>query len=156
MLVFVYRGPSASLNWEVSAHVAALLSSEGAASELIHLAEGNAIRMVVSEEVIVEIDRFLSKKFPDRIYRSRELLKRLAPEIAPNPTAIHIQEFLHKLDDGDASILCSAKLAKVEAFVTWNTRDFIVHGVHKLVDFPIVVPADALKLFRKWIEPFLD
>lgn len=136
--------------------MAALLSSEGAASELIHLAEDNAIRMVVSEEVIVEIDRVLSKKFPDRIHRSRELLKRLGPEIAPAPTDTQLKSFLQKLDDGDASILCSAHLAKVSAFVTWNTRDFMAHGVEALVDFPIVVPADVLKLFRKWIEPFLD
>lgn len=148
--------PGNQVFFDTSVYIAALLSDDGAAAELLHLAEDNAIRMVVSEEVVVEIDRVLSKKFPDRIHRSRELLKRLAPEIAPNPTADQLKEFLHKLDDGDASILCSASLAKVSAFVTWNTRDFMAHGVDKLVDFPIVVPADALKLFRKWIEPFLD
>jgi putative PIN family toxin of toxin-antitoxin system len=148
--------PGSRVFFDTSVYVAALLSDEGAAAELLHLVEDDAIRMVVSEEVIIEIDRVLSKKFPDRVHRSRELLKRLAPEIAPNPSSIQIKEFLHKLDDGDASILYSAKLAKVDAFVTWNTRDFMVRGVDKLVDFPIVVPADALKLFRKWIEPFLD
>lgn len=148
--------PGNRVFFDTSVYVAALLSDEGAASELIRLAEDNAIRMVVSEKVIVEIDRVLSKKFPDRIHRSRELLKRLSPEIAPTPTTAQIKPFLHKLDDGDASILCSAHLAKVSAFVTWNTRDFMAHGVDSLVDFPIVIPADCLKLFRKWIEPFLD
>lgn|SRR3989338_1776681 len=148
--------PGTRVFFDTSVYVAALLSCEGAASELIHLVEDHAIQMVVSEEVIVEIDRVLSKKFPDRVHRSRELLKRLAPEIAPNPTTDRLKAFLQKLDDGDASILCSAHLAKVSAFVTWNTRDFMAHGVDALVDFPIVVPADALKLFRKWIEPFLD
>ena len=142
--------------FDTSAYVAALLSPEGAAGELIRLVEGGAIRMVVSEEVIVEIDRVLSKKFPIRVEKSRELLKCLAPEIAPDPTAVQVKPFLHKLDKGDASILCSAHLAKVSAFVTWNTRDFMAHGVDTLVDFSIVVPGDALKLFRKWIEPFLD
>ena len=149
-------GPRNRVFFDTSVYVAALLSSEGAASELIHLAEDNAIRMVVSEEVIVEIDRVLSKKFPDKIHRSRELLKRLSPEIAPSPTVAQLKPFLHKLDDGDACILCSAHLAKVSAFVTWNTRDFMAHGVGSLVDFPIVIPADGLKLFRKWVEPFLD
>ena len=148
--------PGNRVFFDTSVYIAALLSSEGAASELIHLAEDNAIQMVVSEEVIVEIDRVLSKKFPQLIHRSRELLKRLEPEIAPNPAQNQIKPFLHKLDDGDASILCAAHLAKVAAFVTWNTRDFMAHGVGLLVDFPIVVPADALKLFRKWIKPFLD
>ena len=63
---------------------------------------------------------------------------------------------MQKLALGDAAILCAAHLAKVSAFVTWNTRDFMAHGVAALVDFPIVVPADGLKIFRKWIEPFLD
>ena len=141
---------------DTSAYISALLSSEGAAGELIRLVENHVIQLVISEEVVVEIDRVLYKKFPARIQRSRELLKRLAPEVAPNPTTNQLKPFLHKLDDGDASILCSAYLAKVSAFVTWNTRDFMAHGVDSLVDFPIVVPADALKLFRKWIEPFLD
>ena len=128
--------------FDTSVYIAALLSSEGASGELIRLVESGAIRMVVSEEVVVEIDRVLSSKFPVRVQRSRELLKRLTPEVA--------------LDESDASILCSAHLAKVSMFVTWNTRDFMAHGVDALVDFPIVIPADALKLFRKWIEPFLD
>ncbi len=148
--------PGNRVFFDTSVYVAALLSSEGAASELMHLVEDNAIRMVVSEVVIVEIDRVLSRKFPDRIHRSRELLKRLSPEIAPAPTATQLKSFLHKLDDGDASILCSAHLSKVSAFVTWNTRDFMARGVASLVDFPIVIPAEGLKLFRKWIEPFLD
>ena len=128
--------------FDTSVYIAALLSSEGASGELIRLVESGAIRMVVSEEVVVEIDRVLSSKFPVRVQRSRELLKRLTPEVA--------------LDESDASILCSAHLAKVSMFVTWNTRDFMAHGVDVLVDFPIVIPANALKLFRKWIEPFLD
>ncbi len=148
--------PRYRIFFDTSTYIAALLSPEGAAGELIRLVEGGAISMVVSEEVIIEIDRVLSKKFPIRVEKSRELLKALAPEIAPEPTATQAKRFLHKLDKGDASILCSAHLAKVSAFVTWNTRDFMAHGVDALVDFPIVVPADALKLFRKWIEPFLD
>ena len=148
--------PQYRIFFDTSIYITALLSPEGASGELIRLVEGGAIRMVVSEEVIVEVDRVLSKKFPVRVERSRELWKHLGPEIAPDPTTDQIKPFLHKLDKGDASILCSAGLAKVSAFITWNIRDFMAHGVEALVDFPIVIPKDALKLFRKWIEPFLD
>lgn len=122
----------------------------------MRLAEAEAITMVVSEEVITESDRVLSVKFPDLIQVSRKLWKDLGPEIAKNPTADQLKPFHQKLHKGDAQILCSAHLARVAAFVTWNTRDFMAPGVESLVEFPIVVPADALKLFRKWIEPFLD
>ena len=112
--------------------------------------------MVVSEEVITEIDRVITRKFPDLVQESREIWKDLKPEVVPNPSTSDVKPFLEKLDKADAAILCAAQSAKVSAFVTWNTRDFMAHGVNKLVDFPIVIPADALKLFRKWIEPFLD
>ena len=148
--------PRYCIFFDTSVYIAALLSPEGASGELIRLVESGAILMVVSEEVIVEADRVLSKKFPVRVQQSRELWKHLSPEITPNPTTNQIKPFSHKLDKADASILCSAYFADVSAFVTWNTRDFMVHGVEALVDFPIVVPADALELFRKWIEPFLD
>ena len=112
--------------------------------------------MVVSEEVITESDRVLGAKFPGLIQESLRLWKHLAPEVVSNPTSVLMKRFLDKLPKGDAAILCAAHGAKVKAFVTWNTRDFMRPGVEALVDFPMVVPADGLKLFRKWIDLFLD
>jgi predicted nucleic acid-binding protein len=148
--------PQYRVFFDTSVYIAALLSSEGAARELVRLAEGGIIRMVVSEEVVTETDRVLAKKFPELVQENRKLWKELAPEIAPTPKEDQIKPFSHQLAKGDALILCSAHLAKVSAFVTWNTRDFMARGVAFPVDFPIVVPAEGLKLFRKWIEPFLD
>ena len=147
--------PKYRLFFDTSVYIAALLSPNGAAGELLRLVEAEAIRMIVSEEVIVEVDRVVSGKFPELIQDSRSLWKHLGPEIAPTPTTDQVKPFLLKLAKGDASILCSAHLAKGAAFVTWNTRDFMRPGVKTLVDFPIVVPADGLKLFRNWVEPFL-
>lgn len=112
--------------------------------------------MIVSEKVITEADQVLTKKFPELIQESRTLWKELCPEIAPSPCADQLKLFRAKLPENDDAIPCSAYLAEASVFVTWNTRDFMAPGVQALVNFPIVVPADALKLFRKWIEPFLD
>lgn len=112
--------------------------------------------MVVSEEVVVESDRVLGRKFPELIQESRKLWKHLNPEIAPNPTADPLGSFQKKLPKGDARILCAAHQARVAAFATWNTRDFMAEGIESLVDFPIVIPSDCLALFKKWIELFLD
>ena len=142
--------------FDTSAYIAGLRSPVGAARALLNLAESETISMVVSEEVVTEIDRVMTRKFPDLVQESRRVWKELKPEVVPNPSTGDMKLFLEKLDKGDAAILCAAHFAKVSAFVTWNTRDFMAHGVNALVDFPIVVPADALKLFRKWIEPFLD
>ena len=146
--------PQYRVFFDTSVYIAALLSPGGAAGELVRLAEAGMIRMIVSEEVIVEADRVLAVKFPEFIQESRKLWKHLSPEMAPDPAGSQIKPFVEKLAKGDASILCAAHLAKVEAFVTWNTRDFMAHGVAALVNFPILVPADCLRLFRKWIETF--
>jgi predicted nucleic acid-binding protein len=147
--------PQYRLFFDTSVYIASLLSSDGAAAELVRLAEARAIQMVVSEEVIIESDRVLTAKFPELIQESRKLWEHLSPEVAPTPAVNQMRHFLEKLPRGDSTILCSAHLAKVSAFVTWNTRDFMAPGIASLVDFPIVVPANGLKLFRKWVEPFL-
>lgn len=141
--------------FDTSVYIAALLSPSGAAGELVRLAEAGVIHMIVCEEVISESDRVLAGKFPELLQESRQLWRYLAPEVVPNPAANTLKPFLEKLSQGDAVILCAAHLARVNAFVTWNTRDFMKQGVAPLVDFPIVVPADCLTLFRQWIEPFL-
>lgn len=142
--------------FDTSVYIAALISPKGAAGELIRLAEAGIIHIIVSKEVIIESDRVLSQKFPELIQESRRLWKHLEPEIAPEPTTGQLKPFLNTLSNGDASILCSASLMDISAFVTWNTRDFMIHPVKSLVKFPIVVPGDCLKLFRKWLEPFLE
>ncbi len=151
MAVLEYR-----LFFDTSTCLAGLLSSSGAARELLRLAECGAVRMVVSEEVITEMDRVIAKKFPNLIQESRKLWKDLQPDVVPNPSVGKVRPFLEKLDLGDARILCAARESRPEAFVTWNTHDFMSQDVSALVDFPIVVPSRALELFRLWIEPFLD
>lgn len=148
--------PQYRIFFDTSVYIAGLRSPTGAARELLRLAEAQIIRMVVSEEVVMEVDRVTREKFPHLVQESRQFWKDLSPEIAPNPRADLAKPFLQKLVKGDALILCAAHLAKVSAFVTWNARDFMAPGIAALVDFPIVVPQDGLKLFRKWAEPFLD
>ena len=148
--------PPYRIFFDTSVYIAALLSPKGAAGELLRLVESGAIQMVVSEEVVIESDRVLGRKFPELIQEARKLWKHLNPEIAPNPAAGPLGLFLKKLPKGDARILCAAHRAKVAAFVTWNTRDFMAEGIESLVDFPIVIPSEGLALFKKWIEPFLN
>ncbi len=147
--------PSYRLFFDTSVYLAALISPDGAAGELLRLVEAGAVRMVVCQQVIIEADRVLAAKFPELIQESRRLWKHLAPEITADPSPSQIKPFREQLPQADACILCSAHAAKVSAFITWNTRDFMKKDVSSLVNFPIVVPSDALKLFREWIGPFL-
>ncbi len=148
--------PRHRIFFDTSVYIAALLSPEGASGALLRLAEAGALTMVVSETVVIESDRVLGKRFSNLIQESRKLWKSMGPEIAPEPSSEAIAPFLKRLPPSDAAILCSAQSAKVSAFVTWNTRDFMKPGIETLVSFPVVIPADGLRLFRRWIEPFLD
>lgn len=148
--------PQYRVFFDTSVYIAALISPKGAAGELVRLAEAGVIRMIVSEEVIKEADRVLAGKFPELIQESRKLWKSLCPDIAPEPTVSQLKPFLEKLPKGDAVILCAAHLVKPSVFVTWNTRDFLTSDVTALVDFPLLVPGDGLKIFRQWIGNFLD
>lgn len=148
--------PSYRVFFDTSVYIAALISRKGASGELIRLAEAGAVRMVVSEQVVVESDRVLGRKFPDLIDESRRLWKTLHPEMASDPTPQQAVPFRSQLSSGDAVILCSAQLAGVSALVTWNTRDFMKPAVEKLVSFPVVVPEDCLKQYRVWIQPYLE
>lgn len=142
--------------FDTSVYMAGLISPKSASGELLRLAEAGAIRMVVSEQVVVEADRVLGRKFPDLIDESRRLWKNLHPEMAPEPIPKQTAPFRVKLGTGDASILCAAELAQVSALVTWNTRDFMKPGISELVSFSIVVPGDCLKQFRAWIQPYME
>ena len=148
--------PSFRVFFDTSVYIAALISNKGAAAELLRLSEAGIIQMVVSEEVIVESDRVLQAKFPELIDDSRRLWKSLKPQVVLNSRLNQIKPFVKLLDKSDAAILCAASHADVAAFVTWNTKDFMKPKVAALVSFPIVVPADCLVLFRKWLEPFLN
>src|SRR5665213_1052698 len=121
--------PAYKIFFDTSAYIAALISPKDAAGELLRLVEVGVLEMVVSQEVIIEADRVLSAKFPELIQENRRLLKHLAPKIAPNPTKNHAKLFLERLPKADATILCSAHLAKVSLFITWNTRDFMGAGI---------------------------
>lgn len=142
--------------FDTSVYIAALLSPRAVAGELIRLAESGVIGMVVSEQVVVESDDVLGKKFPSLIGRSRELWKYLKPHVVQDPPVLTCVQFSACLAAGDALILCAASRANVAAFVTWNTRDFLKPAVAKLVPFPILIPGDALKFFRQSIAPYLE
>ena len=148
--------PQLRVFFDTSVYIAALISPEGAAGELVKLAEGGAIVMVVCEEVVREADRVLGRKFPELMQESRRLWKNIGPEVSPDPQVTEVEMFSKLLPAGDASILCAALHTNVVAFVTWNTCDFMKPGISDLVRFPVLIPEDCLKLIRERLDAYLD
>ena len=77
--------PQYRIFFDTSVYIAALLSPDGAAGELLRLAEAGVVRMVVSQAVIVEAGPVLAAKFPELIQESRRLWKHLNPEMVSDP-----------------------------------------------------------------------
>ena len=65
--------PQYRVFFDTSVYIAGLRSPDGAARELLRLVEAEVICMVVSDEVIMEVDRVIGAKFPELLQESRKL-----------------------------------------------------------------------------------
>jgi putative PIN family toxin of toxin-antitoxin system len=137
---------------DTSALIAGLISSTGAAREVLRLGEAGVIRLVVSEWVVVELDRILSAKFSSYLQEIRHFLKDIHLEAVDDPPVARVKRFRGIIEDDDAPILAAAVEARVDALVTWDKRDFLKAKVKESVGFPILTPAEFLHLFREWLE----
>lgn len=137
---------------DTSALIAGIVSSKGAAREVIRMGEAEVIEIVISRQVLVEAERTLLKKFPDLLGSYHTFLENLDPTIVPDPDREQIQAAVQWIDKEDAPILAGALAARVDYLVTWNTRHFMQKSVLEQAPFPIRIPADFLDDFRKWLN----
>ncbi len=138
---------------DTSALMAGIVSTRGAAREVMRLGEAGIFGLVISPQVLRELDRNLFKKFPDLIDESRAFCLRLAPELSDEPSPASVRRFEHLIEKEDRGILAAAEESRVDWLVTWNTRDFMVEGVKKSVPFRIATPGELLKAFEEeWLS----
>jgi len=135
---------------DTSALIAGFVSSKGAAREVLRLGEARIIQLVVSEWVVVELDRVISEKFPGHVQDLRHTLKKVSLEVVADPPPAQVRRYKDIIEEGDAPILAAAVEACVDSFVTWDKRDFQSEKVRARVDFPIMTPGEFLTLFRSW------
>ena len=69
-----------------SALFAAILSSTGAARELVRLVVNEEIELVISEDVVVKTRRNIERKVPELLSLFDHLLGAIDPEIMPSPS----------------------------------------------------------------------
>lgn len=138
---------------DTSALMAGIVSARGAAREVMRLGEAGVFQLVVSEQVLRELDRNIAKKFPELADETRLYLSQLALELAPDPSPAEIRRYEAVIEAADRAILAAAVLARADWLVTWNTRDFLVDKVRASVPFPVVVPAGLLEAFKEgWLK----
>ena len=137
---------------DTSVLIAGLASPTGASAAIRDLGEAEQLRIVLSDQVLIEADRVLSRKFPHLIERYRLFIKNVSPELVDDPPPHVIRAAEAAIDPDDAPILAAAKVARADYLVTLNTKHFLTPKVRAYAAMPIVTPGDFLAAFRAFWE----
>ncbi len=140
---------------DTSVFFAAVYSSTGAARDLIRLALRGKVKLLVSQDVLDEIERNLAKKAPQVVPVYHVFLATLALELIPPPSRAAVHEAETYVAAKDAMIIAAAILARPDYLVTYDhkhlldppevaerfglaivTPDVVVQAVHNAEDTP--------------------
>ena len=138
---------------DASAMFAAVWSREGGARMILKLGEAGAVRLLVSSQVLGEVEGALRRKAPQALGAFALLLDRSNIEVVPPPTDEAIRGCLavtgHR---GDAGVLAAALNGQVDYFVTLDRQHFLDNPrLSGFAPFPLGTPGDFLAWLRaRW------
>lgn len=130
--------------------IAGSMSRRGASRALLTLAEAGMFRLIVSRQVIDEVERNLRDKLPEVLPLAAEMLSHAAVEVVANPLPGTFVHWVDHIEEKDAPILEAALQAKVDYLVTLNSRDFTPQ-VAARTGLQIVSPAELIEAIRSAI-----
>jgi predicted nucleic acid-binding protein len=102
---------------------AASPSEHSASLVVLRMAEITLVEAIVSEQVIVEVERNLTAKIPEVLPAFRLIVSRCV-NVVPAPLAAKLPGYEGLADPKDLPILVAAVEAKCPWLVTFNTRHF--------------------------------
>lgn len=141
--------------FDASVIIAGGMSRGGASRALLMLAEAGMFRMVVSRQVLDEVDRNLRRKLPDALPLMAELLTHCAPELLDDPRPGQVGRWLGHIEAKDAPVLEAAVASGVDYLITLNTRDFTA-AVSEVAGLPILTPGQFVARIREIISAGLE
>jgi putative PIN family toxin of toxin-antitoxin system len=104
----------------------AVLSSRGVPRELLLLAVRDAIQVVISQQIVEEIERNLSKKYPELLDLFPSLLTEAGIEVIEDASQCTVEEVMEYVPyPPDAAVLAAALEAQVDCFVTGDKKHFL-------------------------------
>ena len=146
--------PKPELFLDSSALMAGILSSQGASRALLLLSEFNLIKLVVSEQVIAEVERNIAKKAPKVLVFVREMIRESRLSIYHNPNTEDLQLYMDWISHkADVPILVASIQAKVDYLVTLNSKHFLSDRTISVKSgIMIGSPGDALTWVRSQLS----
>lgn len=146
------RKPRPKVFLDSSALIAGIASSKGAAREILRLAEIGLIEIIVSRQVVVEVDRNITAKLPECLDDFRNYLETLAPVLVADPSQRDILRFSALIQPHDAPILAAAVAAQADYLVTWDQKHFKTTGPRALALPKVMNPGEFLHEFRQLLH----
>lgn len=135
---------------DTSALFSAVFSEHGGARESLRLGEVGLCQLLVSPEVLAELERNMQAKARRRVADAALLLDRCRVEVTTPPAQSVVQQCQNVLGyAADAVVFAAALDARVDYFVTLDRRHFLENSVlRKAISIPLGTPGDCLAWFR--------
>jgi predicted nucleic acid-binding protein len=135
---------------DTSAIFSAIYSSTGGARELLRLGEMGIIQLVVSLDVLSELDENLRVKAPNKLVTLAAVMNLSRVAVTQPPDVSTIQECQQWLQySDDAVVTAAAVIASVDYFVTLDRQHFLGNkGLQSSVSFRFGTPGDCLAWLR--------
>jgi predicted nucleic acid-binding protein len=135
---------------DTSALFAAIWSADGGARAILELAEARAIHLLVSPQVLAEIEEAVRRKLPGMLGTLALLLDHTGVTVLPVPSeqvvAAHMALTGHA---GDAHVVAAARCGQVDYFVSLDRKHFLDNtALRAALPFPIGTPGDFLAWYR--------
>ncbi len=117
---------------------------------ILKLGESSAIELLLSPQVLSEIETVVRKKAPRLLGALSILIDRSNARIIPPPAEATIKKSqLLVSHPGDALVIAAAWEAQVDYFVTLDRMHFVDNKpLKEAVPFPIGTPGDFLAWFK--------
>jgi predicted nucleic acid-binding protein len=139
---------------DTSALFAGIWSESGGARLILRLGEAEALQIVLSQQVLNELDEVLRRKAPHLLPTLARLLDRIQAEITTPGSDERYQTCLALIGHpGDARILADAWQAGADYLVSLNQKHILnQHGFAELLPYEIGTPGDFLQKFRAALD----
>ena len=144
---------NARLFLDTSAVFAGLWSASGGARALLQLGEAGLVDLVVSSEVLAELERTIRRKAPNLLGTLALVLDRARITVLPSPPSKLVDTAeawtRHR---GDALIVAAALKARVDYLVTLDQAHLLDNPTLQVhLPFPVGTPGSALAWLRnRW------
>lgn len=130
--------------------VAGICSESGASGAVLDLCEAGLVEPVISQQVVIEVDRTISAKLPLLAERLRAFIIRMGASMVEDPPIEAVRRAREKIHEKDAPIFAAAKQAGVDYLLTLDKKHFLNPRRKIKLDPPVLTPGEFLGKFEEW------